>query len=870
MTTEARAREILEQALRTRAATAAGSPRDLYQRHVNPDLGVLLRALSLDQAYVRGEGTVLVDDVGRKVLDFAGAYGALPFGHNPPEVWQAIEGVRASSEPAFTQPSSLAAAGTLAKKLVLLAPAGLDRVTFASTGAEVVEVALKIARSATGRLGILSTDNGFHGKTLGALSATGRLAYQQGFGAPAGDFSRVPFGDAEAVAAAFAARPGEYAALIVEPIQGEGGVRVPPVDYLRSLRQLCDLHGVLLIVDEVQTGLGRTGALFACDKAEISPDILTIAKALGGGVLPVGAVLSRAAVTSEDFLLRHTSTFAGNAPGARVGLAVLDALTRDDRALVRRVARLGERLKADLQALQDEYPSVITEVRGDGLLLGVEFSADLNLVGEQGLMGALAAQENLTAALCSYLLNVEGVRVAPTLFGARVLRVEPPLTVTDEECDIFLAALGRAVEHVERNDIPALLGHLVEHVAAPSVPRQRTGSQRPPLICSEEGDRRFGFIVHPLDDEGVLDFDPTLAPLSVPQRRRLLARLAGASSSLSPAPFVVGSVRLSAASGTSAYGELVGVPYTAAQLLALPSRDACHLIDQAVRLAAARGAEIVGLGAYSSIVTSNAQALDPPVPVTTGNGFTAAATVEALLCAADERGLDLRESTLAVLGARGAIGRACAVELSQYVGRLILVGRSTRGDIRSSLGEVAEACVRNMVTGRPIEAHSTRSLVELFESEGRLLLTDDARGAARRADLVVCATSTPEPLIDVHDLRQDAIVCDVAQPGNVDPAGVHERSDVLLFDGGIVRLPHDQGLGLRYGLPEGLTFACMAETMLLALAGDSAARSIGSTLSEEGVRRLRHLARDHGFSLASPNLWRNASGTSPAHPVEVR
>jgi len=248
---------------------------------------------------VRGEGNYLYDAEGKRYLDFIAAYGALPFGFNPPEIWGALEEVRDNAWPSFIQPSALEAAGELARRLIELAPPGLKYVTFTNSGAETVEVAIKMARSATGRMGILSTINSFHGKTLGALSATGKEYYQAPFGAPVPGFKSIPYGDLEALQEELENNGSGYAAFIVEPVQGEGGIVVPGAGYLSRAKEICCEHGLLFILDEIQTGLGRTGRLFACEEEGLSPDLLLLAKALGGGLYPIGACLSTAAAYTK-------------------------------------------------------------------------------------------------------------------------------------------------------------------------------------------------------------------------------------------------------------------------------------------------------------------------------------------------------------------------------------------------------------------------------------------------------------------------------------------------------------------------------------------------------------------------------------------
>src|SRR5688572_26170779 len=205
--------------------------------HMNPRLGRLMSQLEMDKVYVRGEGCYLYDQSGRRYLDFLAQYGALPFGFNNPYIWQAVERMRKNFEPSFVQPSYLEAAGELAKRLVDVAPPGMKYVTFANSGAESVEAAIKLCRSTTGKMGVLAASNGFHGKTLGALSATDKKKYQEKFGAPVKGFDYVPFGDLDALEQALAGR--FYAAFLVEPIQGEGGIIEAPTGYLAAAQEIC-------------------------------------------------------------------------------------------------------------------------------------------------------------------------------------------------------------------------------------------------------------------------------------------------------------------------------------------------------------------------------------------------------------------------------------------------------------------------------------------------------------------------------------------------------------------------------------------------------------------------------------------------------
>ncbi|HTK76204.1 MAG TPA: aminotransferase class III-fold pyridoxal phosphate-dependent enzyme, partial [Gemmataceae bacterium] len=813
--------------------------------------------------FVRGEGRELIDADGRRYLDAVAAYGALPFGFNPPAIWRSLLDVRRAGEPSFVQPSLSDAAGELAEELLAVAPANLRYVTFTNSGAESVEAAIKMCRAATGRPGILSTDHSFHGKTLGALSATGNPDYGQAFGAPVADFGRIPFGDAEALRRELDERPGYYAAFVVEPIQGEGGVVVPPPGYLPAVRDICTKAGVLLVLDEVQTGLGRTGSMFACKAEDVEPDVMTLAKALGGGLIPIGAVLASKAAYTETFALKHSSTFAGNALACRAGLAALRLLTRDDRRLVRRVRRNGARLAAGLRKLQRQYPQLIAEVRGRGFLLGIRFHVERDLWPES-LLGVAAEQEFFTPLFASYMLNVEGVRVAPTLNGKAVIRIEPALTMKWRECERVLEAVERTLAAFASGDT----GAVVASILAGRSRRSTIPANAPPKswvgVRPRENERRFAFLLHPLDLKSIVDFDPSLATLS----GEALEQVSQNFSSILK-PFVLSRGRVKSATGVTAYGEFITLPWTAAQLAGMRRKDAMEHVRGAVRLAKSRGAQMVGLGAFTSVATLAGQAVaDEGVAITTGNSFTAVASVAAMNKALALVGPRREPVTAAVVGATGAIGRAMAQLLAEQVGTLLLVGNpdSAEDVVRERLLKVV-ADISEFVAARQAEgatfARGTfaeellalpQSLdrdgaVARLERSGRLVLSRDPKAAARQAHAVVTATSATGTVIGPGDLRPHAVVCDVSRPANVSRECMAARPDVLVIDGGVIAVPDGSALG-QFGMGEGLVYACMAETMMLTLAGHLQHTSLGADLSSQTLRQLRSLADQHGFRVA--------------------
>ena len=843
-----------------------------FTEFVNPHLGQMLEIIKLDKEYVRGEGCLLFDSAGNRYLDCIAAYGALPFGHNPPEIWEAIEAYRSSGEPGFVQPSAMPAAAALARRLVELTPETLEVVTFANSGAEAVEAALKLSRAATGRAGILATENSFHGKTFGALSATGNPAYQGAFKAPAEHFGHIPYGDWEALKAELEANPGYYAAFIVEPIQGEGGIIEPPTGYLQKVKEICAEAGTLLIFDEVQTGLGRTGALFAFEEEGVVPDVLVLAKALGGGLVPIGACISTAAAYSEDFGMKHSSTFAGNSLACRVGLKVLDLLTANDADLLGEVNKRGAQLKEGLEKLQSFYPGHIRAIRGRGLMLGIEFNMDREIF-PGSLLGVMAEQELLTPVISSYLLNEEKIRVAPTLNGNAVIRIEPPLTITAAQCEEALEAIERTLERLSEGSTARFLAFLVggkkEEDFKPFVPYPSNGAK--PGDSEEEG--RFAFLIHPLDLSSYHQFDSSLLSFTEEE----VADLTGKFGDLVE-PFVVSKTLIESDKGSRAYGEFIGLPRTTDEFMDLPKEQAIAELKAAVSLAKERGARIVGLGAFTAVASMGGLYLrNEGVPITTGNSYTVVSAVDAVNTATEKLQIDREEITAAIVGATGSIGKGICLLLSETVPRLILIGNPNNKLASERLQAVAAEICRYQAAlikqGRPLKRGSMGHLLagcktlpepgaslddfkDFVDNEGRssgvIDFSTDIDNVLARADVVISATSHTGKMIHAGNLKQGAVVCDISRPANVSEEVDEARPDVLVIDGGVVEVPGHPSLGWDFGFENGLAYACMAETMMLALEKRYKHYSLGSSgVNLESILMTRYLAAEHGFKLAN-------------------
>ena len=398
---------------------------ELYARHVNPGLARVLEFMGLEGLEERAEGCYLWDSEGRKYLDFLGGFGVFALGHRPHAV---VEAVRRQLD-LMPLSSKLLVSPLQAELGALLAeitPGDLQYSFFCTSGAEAVEGCLKLARAATGRPKIVTTEGAFHGKTLGALSVSGRDVYRKPFEPLLPGVVRVPFGDDAALRGTV---DRETAAVILEPVQGEGGVRVAPPDYLPAAREACDRNGALLILDEVQTGFGRTGKMFACEHWGVAPDLMALGKALGGGVMPIAAVVGTPVTWKifEESPLIHSSTFGGAPTGCAAALAAIKEIR--DRDLPAHAAEVGGYLLQGLADIKARFPQQVVDARGLGLLTGIEFA------------------EPDFASLVVSGLAARGVIAAYTLNQPQVLRAEPPLIVTREEIDDFLDALRASVEH---------------------------------------------------------------------------------------------------------------------------------------------------------------------------------------------------------------------------------------------------------------------------------------------------------------------------------------------------------------------------------------------------------------------------------------
>jgi len=406
-----------------------------FRNHVNPGFLEYRKATDAQRAgavveWADAGPNSYRDVTGRTYLDCLGGFGIFNVGHRNAKVVKAVSD-QMQRQPLHSQDLLDPLRAMLAKTLAMLLPNGLEFSFFCNSGTEAVEGALKLARAYDPfRQTIVAATKGFHGKSYGSLSASAKAEFRRPFGPMLPNIEHVPFNDVPALRdmmTSCRAVGEDVGAVLLEPIQGEGGVNIPDDSYLPSVRALCDEFGALLILDEVQTGMGRTGKMFACEHWGVAPDLMCLAKAFGGGVVPAGAVVGRRKIFAKlfDNPFLHTSTFGGNPLACAAALATINVLI--EQRLPQRAAVLGERMLAGLRVAAEGREDLVSDVRGKGLLMAIEF------------------RDHETGFEFGKQMLDRGVLVSGTLVNARTIRIEPPLTLTDEEADYVCRSIKESL-----------------------------------------------------------------------------------------------------------------------------------------------------------------------------------------------------------------------------------------------------------------------------------------------------------------------------------------------------------------------------------------------------------------------------------------
>ncbi len=408
-----------------------------FNEHVNPGWLIYRKSVSTDASFVEWEDSqeTFKDTHGKEFIDCLGGFGIYTAGHRNPEIVAAVQ-AQLNRYALHSQELVDPLRGYLAKLVSMCTPGDLKYAFFCNGGAEANEMALKLARLASGKHYFISTVNGFHGKSFGAVSATGKAIYRRPYLPIIQGVQHVEFGNAQAAEAAIKnlIAVGEtVAAMIVEPIQGEAGIVIPPQDYLKQLREICDYHGVLLILDEIQTGMGRTGTLWACEGYGVVPDILVFGKAFGGGVMPITGIVARPHLWVDDLKenpwILGSPTFGGNPLSCAAAIAAIKFTVEND--IPAKIAEKGEYILDKLKALQKRH-RILVDVRGKGLLIGLEYpTPEIGWAVSKGLFE-------------------RGIMTGGTLNNAKVNRIEPPGIISYDTIDTIVTRLDETLTEVAK------------------------------------------------------------------------------------------------------------------------------------------------------------------------------------------------------------------------------------------------------------------------------------------------------------------------------------------------------------------------------------------------------------------------------------
>lgn len=669
-----------------------------------------------------------------------------------------------------------------------------------------------------------------------------------------------------------------FAALVVEPIQSEGGIHVLTEEFATAVRAICDDIGCPIIVDEIQSGMGRCGAFFAGSLNGFLGDYFTLSKSLGGGLAKVSATLVRESLYRKEFEFIHSSTFGRDGFSTAIALKTLQLLEADGGKAYERAAERGERLLQMLRGLARAHPDVIADVRGRGLLIGLEFT------GQYTATSAIIRQHALTGTfgqvVAGYLLRVHGIRMLPTGSAPNVLRIEPSIYLGDAEIAQLEEALTELCALLRNQDALHLVQPVISPETRPAV-AIRDFSATPGDQAGQPDDqrpaRRVGVVSYLLTPGMLRELDPSLGELDDHQLETYGRRIEPLKA-MPPLP----PTRIDSPLGTSV--ELTVYPLIVtsqrmAERIRLGQHEEIRLdIEAYLRIVRDLGCEIAGIGFQAGTAADRSAVRVPGITLNSGLALTAATALQDLTTAAEESYGGLDGLTLVVLGGAGRVGSTCAALAAENVSKIVLVGSGRDGSeprLRAAAHRVyqeAWSCIaeggelsgipallrkESLIDGwlreqRPGDEPSgeliARYVQDRYGTDPFVVVTDDLSTIAE-GHLVLSAVTSPTPALTGKRLREGAVVCDVAVPAStVDSAALlregirYVRSGILAAPGG-VSLP----VGVRGGLGDGELYAGMAEAVVLGLAG-AGPEQFGGQVTRSRVRDILALARRHGFT----------------------
>ncbi len=842
----------------------------------------LLTQLIMAPEIVKAQGCYLFEKNGNKILDGLAQFGAVPLGHNPSELKNAIVEYLSKNAPIFIQPFTSTSSDELSHRLCQLAGKSYDFVVFTNSGAETVEATIKLARMKTRKKKILSASNSFHGKTFCALSATGSTKYSNEFIVNEQDFTKVPFNDLVALETALSSKV--YAAFIVEAIQGEGGMIVADQDYLQAVQQLCQQYGALFILDEIQTGLGRTGTLFAKDKYNITPDILLLSKALGGGMYPIGAAIVKKSAYCKEFDQKHSSTFANGGLGALMAQKTLTALTQDNKILLN-VEQSASYIKSECATLQSQYKDIFS-FQGDGLMYALRFQ-DPNAINVGNLITTFLHNADVFSYLiCGYLLNEHNILCMPLLGDAHgAIRFEPSLIINKKQISSFIEAVKELCEIIQQQRYDILMSYLIGRQFDRQdihLPFHINSLKNPINNCTKKREK-FAFLIHSTSVEDTNKVLPTAVRETYsPAELLALSTWINTVSNLNPTPVRTIEMTMTSKMGKVVEGVLVLSPIGAQEMMKLPKPEKQQLMKDYIAEAHSFGADTIGLGAYTSVITRAGKDIEHhPYNFTTGNSFTALSTAEAIK---EKAGKNISTQSIAIIGAKGTVGRLALLELSQYFCRVNLVGNPKSGT--AALQQTIIECMIELLDNNyhgllgscvaqfkalllclndnlqmAIEKLKTIGVDYLAEmtKQAELIgltlpffITTDVNDIAATSDYIFSATSEGKPFISTNIFSSGTIIYDVARPFDFVDNG---SSHVEVIEGGIVNQPEAVMFGDTNiaGKVAGVNLACLSETIALSMEGIDRNYSIGQKIPYQEAKQVYRICIKHGFTHYVPD-----------------
>lgn len=778
-----------------------------------------LQALGLDVSYERAQGDLLyrkAETSRSPILDLVGGYGANFLGHAHPRLTASISSFLQAQIPVFTQGSIGSPAASLNDKLQELF--GNYQVILTNTGAETVETAVKHAILENGKARCWAIDNAYHGKSLGTLSFS--KVHNEPFNR---NELQIDFLDPDDLASWQAALSTveEVSFAIVEPIRGEAGVMPLPTAFVDWLNKITAQHNIPIIVDEIQTGLGRTGSLLASDQIGLRKDYLCLSKALGGGLVKIGALLVSSERFVEEFAILNTSTFADDGLSATVAQKVLAIIT--EKQLPEKCQEKGALLKAELLKIKAEYPSAIKEVRGEGLMIGLEFQSQEN--ASSNLLRILFDSGYYGYVIAAHLLHEHGIRIMPTLSNPNTLRIQPSAFISTEQIYQFLNGLQAVSEIITKADAGSLLGYLVNRQVEQIVDyrQQDVFEHQTPA-----GQRKVAFVGHFIKAKDLVLWDQSFESWSVPELEQLISRTAKFLD-----PVIFDQINVNAAGGRTVHLNFIGLFLDSREIgNAYRSGDFQWIVDKIQRaadIAEANGCQVLGLGGFTSILTRNGQWVKTQnMKITTGNSLTVGFGLKAIYRAAKQKNVDINQSSVAVVGAGGNIANTYAALLADQAKEMILIPRMLNSPKIIQLKE---------------------QLLRLNPSL-KIEITDKME-AIKHCPIVVTSSNSIRPIILPEHLSTDSkIICDLAVPADVDKTVRLIYPDLKQIMGGIVRLPENNTFIVGgIPLPKGHIFACMGETLVMGL--DECTHFSGSigAVDPNDVYQTLELAKQFGFEL---------------------